>query len=146
MAVDNATGYRLCPHCWTDRSFHWETVVIWPSTLATWMRENGHPVPALPVHNPSCRSLSIGDGPLIKSPAADVRYVLRRGVPLEDQQIRLEASVTSGIQVLHWFVDGILLASSHPTEPVFYLQEQGQHEVVCMDDEGRSSRITLIVE
>lgn len=146
VAVDDETGYRLCPSCWIDRAFHWETFVMWPSTIATWMRENGHPVPEIPEHYPSCRSLPGGDGPVIKSPAADVCYVLRSGVPLEDQQIRLEASVSSGIRTLYWFVDGVLLASSHPTDPVFYLPEPGHHEVVCMDDEGRSSRIRLIVE
>ncbi|MFC1543779.1 penicillin-binding protein 1C [Gemmatimonadota bacterium] len=146
VAVDDETGDRLCPACWTDRPFHWETFVQWPSTIATWMRENGHPVPEIPTHNPSCRSLPGGDGPLIKSPATGVRYVLRSGVPIEDQQIRLEASVSSGIQTLYWFVDGVLLTSSHPTEPVFYLPKRGRHEVVCMDNEGRSTRVSLIVE
>jgi penicillin-binding protein 1C len=72
--------------------------------------------------------------------------VLRSGIPLEDQQIRLEASVSSGIQTLYWFVDGALLSSSHPGDPVFYLPVPGRHEVVCMDDEGRSTTISLIVE
>lgn len=146
VAVDSDTGYRLCPHCWSDREFHWETFVQWPARLATWMMENGYPVPEIPAHNPECTTLSSGSGPVINSPASDVKYVLRRGVPLPDQQIRLEASVTSGIRTLYWFVDGVLVSKGNPADPVFYLPEPGRHEVVCMDDEGRSSRVTLIIE
>jgi len=146
VAVDDQSGHRLCPHCWAGRSYHWVTFVQWPPTLATWLKENGYPVPVIPTHNPECQSLASGAGPVICSPARDVRYVLREGIPLQDQQIRLEASVTSGIEMLHWFVDGALLSSARPADAIFYLPERGRHEVVCMDNEGRSSRLTLIVE
>ncbi len=146
IAIDDETGYRLCPHCWVDRPWKWVTVIQWPSEVTAWLMKNGFPVADIPQHNPHCRATADGSGPLIRSPVKDVRYVIRRGVPIVDQQIRLEATVSSDVKVLHWFVDGLLVARGAPGEVVFYTPERGRHDVVCIDDEGRTSRRTVIIE
>jgi len=146
LAIDDSTGERLCPHCRAGHDWHRETFVLWPPRLATWMRENGYPVPILPPHNPHCRTVAMGSEPVITSPTPGLRYVLRQGVPLEDQQIRLEAAVASDVNRLYWFVDGDLLLSTSPTAAAFLPPATGRHEIVCMDNEGRTGRLTLTVE
>ncbi len=146
LAIDDSTGERLCPHCRAGHEWHRRTFVLWPPRVATWMQQNGYPVPVLPPHNRLCRTVISGREPTITSPAPGVRYVLRRGVPLEDQQIRLEAAVASDVNRLHWFVDGELLLSTSPAEAAFMEPVAGRHEIVCMDDEGRTGRLTLTIE
>jgi len=144
-AIDNRSGYRLCSQCRVGRSHHLKTFVQFPAELATWVSENGRSPESIPKHNPECRQSCAGTGPVINSPADDCQYVLRRGVPLRDQQIRLEASVPSGIETIFWFVDGELLYKGNPGKPIYYSPMVGRHEVVCMDDEGRQSQRILVI-
>ena len=144
-AIDDRSGFKLCYYCQVGRSHHQETFLQFPPEIATWMLESGCPPEPIPKHNPECRQSCGGMGPVINSPAADCQYVLRRGVPLRDQQIRLDASVPSGIRTVFWFVDGELLYKGSPGKTIYYSPSVGRHEVVCMDDEGRRSQRVLVV-
>ncbi|MFO7768495.1 MAG: penicillin-binding transpeptidase domain-containing protein [bacterium] len=144
--VDDVTGSRLCPHCRAGRSRHLETRVVWPAGMAAWLKASGHPVPEFPEHLPSCATLASGSGPRIRSPVAGVTYILREGVPLEDQRIRLEASAPSSVRTLYWFVDGELVSRGPPERAAFLDPSEGHHRVVCMDDEGRTSRMEMTIQ
>jgi penicillin-binding protein 1C len=144
-AIDDETGVRLCSQCQWGHNYHKETFVQYPPELATWMAENGYPTDDIPKHNPECRQIASGIGPVIISPASDCQYVLRQGIPLRDQQIHLTASVPNEVKMIYWFVDGELLYHGRPGNPVLYSPALGRHEVVCMDDEGRKSERLLII-
>ena len=145
-AIDEETHYRLCPHCQVDHTYHHVTFVQLPPELATWMKEHGYATDAIPEHNPECQKGVNGPGPIIISPSDDCHYVVRNGVPLQDQQILLSASVPNEINTIYWFIDGELLYKGRPGKVVFYTPQRGSHEVVCMDNEGRkSSRIMVII-
>jgi penicillin-binding protein 1C len=145
-AIDDDSGCRLCPHCQVNHKYHYETFVQFPPELATWMQEQGYTVDAIPEHNPLCRQGVNGPGPVIVSPSEDCHYIVRNGIPLQDQQILFHASVPNEINTIYWFVDGELLYKGRPGTPIFYTPEKGSHEVVCMDNEGRqSSRILVVI-
>lgn len=84
--------------------------------------------------------------PVIRSPSLDCQYHLREGIPIEYQKICCEASVSSDVQKMFWFIDGILLGVSEPGEKLFYVPKVGHHRVVCQDNLGRSTQFTLVIE
>ena len=143
IAVDDETGYRLCPHCRQGRAYHFEVVAQWPAKLATWMERNGYPIDRIPAHYPRCGSLIAGRGPIIRSPSENCDYLLREGVDPRYQKILLDASVSNSIEKVYWFVDGELLCACASEEKAFYTPTLGQHRLLCMDDLGRSSEMTV---
>jgi penicillin-binding protein 1C len=143
--VDDDTGHRLCSHCRQGRSHEPQVVTRWPSGVATWLERTGYPVDAIPQHLPSCRRVAEGDPPVIRSPQPGTSYRLRSGVPAEYQRILLEASVSNETDEIYWFVDGEMLYQGNPGERVFFTPERGEHTLLCMDDEGRSSEVQITV-
>ncbi|MBN1352102.1 penicillin-binding protein 1C [candidate division KSB1 bacterium] len=141
--IDDATGYRLCPHCRQNRRWHEEVFELWSPKLATWMLRNGYPIKQIPAHFPKCTSLMGGKGPVIRSPSENCDYVLRDGIHPKYQKILLDAAVTNDIEKIYWFVDGNLICVCSPGEKAFYTPAPGKHNLVCMDEWGRSTKIVL---
>lgn len=145
ILVDDSTGHRLCSHCKHGRPHHEEVVAQWPPDIATWLTQMGYPLDLIPEHLPSCDRVPAGDPPVIRAPIAEAEFRLRKGVPAQYQQIRLDASVSNGSKQIYWFVDGNLIFSGDPTERVFFTPEPGRHTLLCMDDEGRSAEVEITV-
>lgn len=146
ILVDQKEGYRLCSHCRQGRSHRTQVVEKWPATIGSWLQANGYPIPQIPAHHPQCTHIAVGEPPVIRSPQPNTTYRLRRGIDPSYQQIRLEASVANDTETLYWFANGELLASGPPSQPVFFTPKVGQHTLLCMDSEGRSSEVTITVE
>lgn len=142
--VDTATGYRLLPACVRDERAVRHRVAIWPPRIATWLDRAGQIAP-LPPLSPDCRGQLAAEGPVISSPVDDARFVLQSGRPREYQKIPLVASSETGGK-LHWFVDRELLASGRAGEALFYAPEPGRHTLLCVDDQGRSAEVRIVVE
>lgn len=143
--VDDYSHVRLCPHCRVGRPYHRESFVQWPPAIATWMRRQGASPTPMPAHDPTCPAVLAAHAPEIRSPAANISFILRKGVPLEDQRIPLEAAATADVKTLYWFMDGVLLGKAPPDSRLYYTPEEGQHKLVCMDDEGREATRTVLI-
>ena len=163
--VDEVTGYSLCSHCRnlpsnshqssgvrgqlqagsvaaTNISLTDNTAKIfeeWPAEAATWLAKNGFAVSVLPEHNPLCTGTIAGTAPVILSPAKDIVYYIRDGVPLENQKIQLSASVSNRTQQLFWFLDGELIFKGKAEQPYWLTPIKGEHVITCVDAEGRSA-------
>lgn len=145
IMVDRSTGYRLCRYC-SDGCPHDEIIVEnWPARLASWLKSVGRYDP-IPPHNPNCAGIMYTERPMITSPEAEAEFVLIDGVPSSYQKILLEASAASGCKEIHWFVDRKLYASCDPVERIFYTPTEGRHELMCLDDQGRSRTIAFVVK
>ena len=143
--ISHHDGVRLCSHCRADQPYDSKVFEIWPSSIATWLNNQGLDHVQVPKHDPNCRGVVSGLGPIIRSPTKNTPYKIRSGIPLEFQKILLEASVSSQTQKIHWFLNGKLVASHEPTQKVFILPKVGRHNLVCVDDEGRSTSQKLHV-
>ncbi|UCC80884.1 MAG: penicillin-binding protein 1C [Candidatus Zixiibacteriota bacterium] len=143
ILLDKNTGNQLCRHCLKDKWCEYDTLVVWPAKIATWLGKTGSLVQNVPAHNPDCRGASFGDRPIINSPRDDVAYFIRENIPPDLQCIMLDASVTSGTRRLYWFIDGYLHSTLEPGDKAFYVPEPGDHNIVCSDDLGRSSTVTI---
>lgn len=146
VEVDDATGCRLPPRYPGKRPSHTRVYVEWPARVGTWMEKSGYTIQKLPPLLPGWQGCTPGSPPIIRSPSLDCRYRLREGVDPRFQKICFEASAGTDVQRLYWFVDGRLLGSARPGEKLFYVPVTGQHRVVCQDDMGRSTELTLVVE
>lgn len=145
MDIDDETGHQLCSHCRQGRSFHRETHVVWPASVAAYLGEAGIAVERVPTHEPSCTHALSGEAPVVRSPIDGDQFVIRPGVPRELQQIALIASTQSGADQLYWFLDQKLVATVRPGTPVLIDPEVGSHALVAMDREGRRAELSFSV-
>jgi penicillin-binding protein 1C len=146
FAIDKKTGTRLCSRCRIGREYEMKVFEIWPPEIATWMERNGISVDKIPEHYPECPRIMAGASPVIHSPSANCEYVIRPGVDAEYQKILLEASVSNDTRNIFWFLDSELIFHGPPTEKVFITPIPGKHTLACMDGEGRSTGMTLVIK
>jgi penicillin-binding protein 1C len=115
---------------------------VYDPELAIWFRDNKVDVDAPPPHNPRCTARRTGGGPAILSPSSDYEYFVERG---SGQQISLQAASPAGVNVLHWYVDGTSVGRNAPGEKLFFTPGKASHRIICMDDAGRRSELTIRV-
>jgi len=144
--IDAATGYRVCSHCRAGRKYSEKIFIKWPQEVANWMKANNILVEEIPSHLPSCPYQDEGKPPQIIAPQPRDRFMLREGVQAELQQIRLRAAVDNRIKTIYWFMDGKMIYKGPASQTVFYLLSSGEHQAVCMDEEGRKSSVSFAVQ
>lgn len=143
--IDEETGFRLTRKHLSGKEYREKVFEVYPPEVATWMERNGFPVEQVPEMHPDIKLSASGKGPVIKSPQDDMSYLIRRGIPMEYQKIPLDASVDNSVRELYWFMDGELVYSGKPEKMGFLEPEKGKHKLVCQDDRGRSSTVTIFV-
>lgn len=146
ILVDSATGERLCNHCRSGRKMVERVITHWPTQIATWMERNGFQLERIPEHNMQCALIGTGDAPMIISPADKSQFKIRDGVKLDYQKILLDASVSNDTHTIYWFLNRKLIYSGDPSQRVFITPTRGSHTLICVDDAGRSSQITMTVD
>jgi penicillin-binding protein 1C len=145
VEVDVLTGQTVCSRCRGDRLTHEQSVEWWPPQVASYLVAGGLALPNIPAHNPDCPAFGVSEAPIITSPQPGSEYFLRRGVPLVDQAMALEASFSTSIRQVWWFADGVLLKVAEPGERVFFVPTVGRHEFTVVDDAGRSGSLVVWV-
>jgi penicillin-binding protein 1C len=145
ILVDRNSGQRLCNHCREGHRYGERIITRWPTPIATWMSRNGFQLDVIPEHNPQCALVGTGDGPVIVSPTDNSDFKIRSEVKLEFQKILLDATVSNDTRKVYWFMNRKLIFSGDPRERVFITPSVGKHDLICMDDAGRSARITMTV-
>ncbi|MCP4593977.1 MAG: penicillin-binding protein 1C, partial [bacterium] len=81
--------------------------------------------------------------PSILSPPAGQVLVLLPGVPVADQEVPLSADAAGAR--LSWFVDGEFLGTVDAEERLWWTPSPGRHEILVIDESGRSVGRTLEV-
>ena len=97
----------------------------------------------IPKHNPECITLKNGEGPKIISPSESFEYLIDKDDP---QEIVLLSASDPKIKNHYWYVNDELIRKSQPGEKVFYKLSVGKFKIVCLDDLGRSKRVTIKVK
>ncbi len=138
VSADRSMHY--CMDCAPDSAVAEEWYPVYDPELAVWFDENRVSIAKPPPHNPACTMRMSGDGPRIISPSADYTYYIERGT---DQQVMLQAASPAGVKAQYWYVDGKLHATVQNGEKSFITPTMGKHRISCMDDAGRTRRITV---
>ena len=144
--IDEEMGTALCSHCRVGRTYRRAVFEEWPAAIGTWLKRNGFAIPEMPAHFSACTGLVAGHSPIVISPSENSEYHIRPGIPLENQKISLQASVSNRTKQIFWFLDGQLIFNGDPAEKVFLVPVAGKHRLTCVDDEGRSTNQRLIIK
>lgn len=133
-------GMHYCMDCVPDSAITEEWYPVHDPELAVWFDENRIAIAKPPPHNPACTMRMSGDGPRIISPSAEYTYYIERGM---GQQVMLQAASPTGVKKQYWYVDGKLHATVRNGEKSFLSPASEKHRISCMDDAGRTRRITV---
>ena len=135
IAVDPATGLRLCPGF--DAEGKREVYEFWPSDVANLFKLAGVGRRTPPAFAPMCRAPSRpGSAPLISSPQPSLVYSIRWNEPSE---ISFSAVTDADSREVYWFVDDGLVGSSPSGKPFFWKARPGNFVVRAVDDQGRAN-------
>jgi len=146
VRVDPKSSARVCDACVGERRTEIRVVESWPPEVESWFARNGRPSRSFP-HDPECSHATESErpGPRIVTPADGARYRLVRDAPFE-QTILLSAAVVSDSKELFWFLGDELIAHVPAGNKVSWELRFGHHRLRCVDDRGRGSTATFVVE
>ena len=143
-AVDSQSGLALTPSCRDDHDYSMETFVVWPSGIQRWLSDRGADAPKMPPYAEDCRPRPNDDPPAIVSPPAESELVLIPGVSKDRQEVPLEADA-DGNETVSWFVDGRFIGKAPGRDRLWWEPSPGDHRIMAMDENGRSSTRRLTV-
>jgi penicillin-binding protein 1C len=135
--IDRATKQRLAGSALATRPYDVVVATFYSPELVAYWRSQNQPLGDGPVAS--------DERPRIVSPDGATPYRLRRDAPIEYQEILLEAQ-TADASKLYWFEDGVLVASGDASRKMFLRPKRGSHQLVVVDDNGRSDSLTYRVE
>lgn len=144
IRVDNTTGLRSCR--FDSHTTREEVFEFWPSDILALYRQAGIAIRKPPAWMPECdmnvRSTA-GLPPRITTPVAGLTYYAR--LSEEDGAMPLQAITDTDAESLYWFVDDMFMAQVDAGETYFWQPEPGHHQVLAVDDLGRSGSQTVRV-
>ncbi|CCO22477.1 penicillin-binding protein 1C [Maridesulfovibrio hydrothermalis] len=144
--VDAKSGYRLSGECLDRPNIKKIIVRTIPTKLARWRAENNLEIPKLPPPADDCDLIPAGIAPKIISPAGNTPYLLRKDTPLKFQQVALKAEAEADGGILHWFLDGRLVAKGRFDEKLFTEISTGTHRISVSDALGRTDSVIFKVK
>ncbi|HVO30567.1 MAG TPA: penicillin-binding protein 1C, partial [bacterium] len=143
--VDVKSGEALSPTCRSSHEFETRTFTVIPASVRRWLSDENRRFPEPPRYAPGCEPPGARRPPVILSPSRGQVALILPGVPVEQQQLALEAeSVVPGGQV-SWFVDGRFLGTARADERLWWVPQPGTHELAVADDAGLTTRRKLEV-
>ncbi len=145
VEVEVATGQAVSPDCRAGRETRVESFVLWPAAVRRWLHDRHRWQPSPPVLAAGCAPIAAGGGPRILSPGPDEVFLLLPGVAAADQEIPLEAESGRADAALHWYVGGAWIGTARAEERLWWAPAPGVHDVVVMDDLGRTHTARLDV-
>ena len=145
LEVDLETGLALNPTCRAGRQRETRTYLTLPASIRRWYARGHRFLPTPPSLAPECEVTGRRRPPVILSPPAGHVLVLVPGMPLDAQEIPLQAESRRAGARISWFVNGELLDTVTADERVWWQPQPGRHEIVAVDDAGLSSRRELEV-
>ncbi len=141
--VDTKTGLALTPECRAGRQVVTKPFLVWPASVRRLMSPGAVAMPLAPEFAPECASSE--SSLRIVSPRVGQNIRLMAGVDVERQKVPLEAEARDGRSMLHWFVDGIWLGTVPATERLWWVPEEGEHEILVQDDRGFAQKRSIRV-
>lgn len=143
VLVSDDETVQFCNECLPDSNYKKKIYAVFEPELSTYYKNNNIEIDAIPEHNPNCITLKNGDGPKIISPSESFKYFIDKDDP---QEIILLAAADPKTKNHYWYVNDKLIRKSEPGEKVFYKLSIGRFKIVCLDDLGRSTKVTINVK
>lgn len=138
--VNEKETMMYCPGCLPDSGYKKVFYPDYPPELTIWYLKNKVQFKLPPPHNPLCQSMHSGDGPVILSPVKNFEYYIEEG---KSQQMMLQAASDPSVKEQIWYVDDKFYKKCRSGEKIFFKPNSGLTKIVCLDDLGRESSVTV---
>jgi len=146
IAIDIKTELSLDDYAKQGRDYIEEVFVIWPDKLQSWIRQ----------HNPEYleppeymivpkRIVNLDKNrPKIVLPLHKCEYFIS-GPDKFEQKLTIVANGSFDADKLYWFINDNFFSASDIGEKLFWTMEKGKYKITCVDKQGRSSFIRIVV-
>jgi len=129
--------------CLPSSDYKKAVYAVYQPELTAWLSKEKYDYHIPPQHNPNCTAKFAEDGPKILSPSEDYEYYLEKN---SRQEILLLAASDSRVKTHYWYVNEKFLRKCKPGERVFFIPEEKDLKITCLDDKGRDGSVTINVE
>jgi len=147
VLVDAETGLRVAADDGTRR-LRREVYEFWPSDLLDLFQKAGLPRQLPPPFMPGSdidASARRGKPPEIVSPRSGVTYSVRADDDAS-RGISLRAETEADVRKIYWFVDKAFAGTTTAKEPLAWEPKPGTHNIMALDDHGRSDTRVVTVQ
>jgi len=133
---------HYCMSCLGNNAYKTKVFQEYPPEYTAFLKNTGHTYAPLPRHNPACERVFAEKGPQILSPTKDMTYLIFSDL----QKITLLASSGLDVKEHNWYVDNKFIGRKKRDEKIFLAMNNGHHKIMCVDEKGRSSAVTITVK
>jgi penicillin-binding protein 1C len=136
--LDESVQY--CTGCLPSSDYKKVAFTVYEPELSAWLSQNKYDYHQPPIHNPNCTAKFAEGGPKILSPSEDYEYFLERN---SGQEILLLAASDSRVKTHYWYVNEKFIKKTKPGERIFFIPEEKELKITCLDDKGRDRSIHI---
>ncbi len=139
--LDESVQY--CTGCLPSSDYKKAVYAVYQPELTVWLSKNKYDYHKPPQHNPNCTAKFAEGGPKILSPSEDYEYFLEKNAK---QEIMLLAASDSRVKTHYWYVNEKFIKKTKPGERLFYVPEDKELKITCLDDKGRDGRVKVNIK
>jgi penicillin-binding protein 1C len=139
--LDESVQY--CTGCLPSSDYKKVAFTVYEPELSAWLSQNKYDYHQPPIHNPNCTAKFAEGGPKILSPSEDYEYFLERN---SGQEILLLAASDSRVKTHYWYVNEKFIKKTKPGERIFFIPEEKELKITCLDDKGRDRSIHISIK
>lgn len=134
---------QYCTGCLPSSDYKKTVYAVFEPELSVWLSQNKNDYRKPPQHNPNCTAKFAEGGPKILSPSEDYEYFLERN---SGQEILLLAASDSRVKTHYWYVNEKFIKKTKPGERVFFIPEEKELKITCLDDKGRDGSVKVSIK
>lgn len=146
IAIDIKTELALDDYAKQGRDYIEEVFVIWPDKLQSWIRQHNPEYLEPPEYMVAPKRIVNLDKnrPKIVLPLHKCEYFIS-GPDNFEQKLTLAANGSFDTDKLYWFINDNFFSSGKIGEKLFWAMKKGRYKITCVDKQGRSSFIRIVV-
>ncbi len=134
---------QYCTGCLPSSDYKKSVYAVYEPELSVWLSQNKDDYQKPPQHNPNCTAKFAEGGPKILSPSEDYEYFLEKD---SKQEILLLAASDSRVKTHYWYVNEKFIRKTKPGERVFFVPEEKELKITCLDDKGRDGSVNVSIK
>jgi penicillin-binding protein 1C len=134
---------QYCTGCLPSSNYKKVIYPVYQPELTVWLSQNKYEFRLPPQHNPDCTAKFTEGGPQILSPSEDYEYLLEKNT---GQEILLLAASDSRVKNHYWYVNDKFYKKCKPGERVFFIPEEKELKITCLDDNGRDGSVKVSIK
>jgi penicillin-binding protein 1C len=134
---------QYCTGCLPSADYKKSIYAVYSPELSVWLSQHKNDYHKPPQHNPNCTTKFAEGGPKILSPSEDYEYYLEKD---SNQEILLLAASDSRVKTHYWYVNEKFYKKTKPGEKVFFIPDQKELIITCLDDKGRDGSVSVSIK